>query len=230
MLCLHILQSSLGLVNTLMIQDTLALPEWADVLTDADRRGLTPVFHTNMTPYGEIQLRTDRRLDLTGIPPDLRCATCAHCSPQSRRVRCLPVRAGPRGNLPPAARHLRGRLPQPARIRADPPPAAHAADSRRRVCDVIGEDDAGCGHLCGRPSGSGPLAITEEKLRSSQRVRGAGWTVVAGLPHSCGLIHTETWAGSRAWCTTPARSSRTESRSTVSFSRAANAATVDSAS
>ena len=65
MLCLHILQSSLGLINTLMIQDTLALPEWADVLTDADPRGLTPVFHTNMTPYGEIQLRTDRRLDLT---------------------------------------------------------------------------------------------------------------------------------------------------------------------
>ena len=67
MLCLHILQSSLGLINTLVIQDTLAPPEWADVLTDADRRGLTPVFHTNMTPYGEIQLRTDRRLDLTGI-------------------------------------------------------------------------------------------------------------------------------------------------------------------
>jgi Tn3 transposase DDE domain/Domain of unknown function (DUF4158) len=67
MLCLHILQSSLGLINTLMIQDTLALPEWADVLTDAGRRGLTPIFHTNMTPYGEIQLRTDRRLDLTGI-------------------------------------------------------------------------------------------------------------------------------------------------------------------
>jgi hypothetical protein len=52
-----------------MIQDTLALHEWAHVLTDADRRGLTPVFHTNMTPYGEIQLRTDRRLDLTGVPP-----------------------------------------------------------------------------------------------------------------------------------------------------------------
>ena len=59
---------------------------------------------------------------------------------------------------------------------------------------------------------------------------GASWTVVAGLPHSCCLIQTETWAGSRAWCTTPARSSRTESRSTVSFRRAANAATVDSAS
>jgi hypothetical protein len=58
----------------------------------------------------------------------------------------------------------------------------------------------------------------------------AGWTVVAGLPQPGGLIHTEMWAGSRAWCTTPARSFRTESRSTVSFSRAANAATVDSAS
>jgi hypothetical protein len=41
MLCLHILQSCLALINTLMIQDTLALPEWIDVLTDADRRGLT---------------------------------------------------------------------------------------------------------------------------------------------------------------------------------------------
>jgi TnpA family transposase len=66
MLCLHILQSGLAMINTLMIQDIFALPEWAGVLTDADRRGLTPVFHTNMTPYGEVQLRTDRRLDLTG--------------------------------------------------------------------------------------------------------------------------------------------------------------------
>lgn len=49
MLCLHILQSSLGLVNTLMIQDTLALPGWEGVLTDADRRGLTPVFHSRVT-------------------------------------------------------------------------------------------------------------------------------------------------------------------------------------
>ncbi|GAA2636538.1 hypothetical protein GCM10010411_89700 [Actinomadura fulvescens] len=68
MLCLHILQSALGLINTLMIQDILARPEWVGVLTDADRRGLTPLFHTNMTPYGEIQLRTDRRLDLTDLP------------------------------------------------------------------------------------------------------------------------------------------------------------------
>lgn len=61
MLCLMIL-------HTLMVQDTLAEREWADVLTDADRRGLTPLFHTNMTPYGTVQLRRDHRLDLTGPP------------------------------------------------------------------------------------------------------------------------------------------------------------------
>jgi TnpA family transposase len=64
MICLQILQSCLGYVNTLMIQDTLAEPEWADRLGDADRRGLTPLFTVNMTPYGEIQLNLDRRLGL----------------------------------------------------------------------------------------------------------------------------------------------------------------------
>jgi hypothetical protein len=32
------------IINTLVIQDTLADPEWADRLGDADRRGLTPLF------------------------------------------------------------------------------------------------------------------------------------------------------------------------------------------
>ncbi|GAA1563432.1 hypothetical protein GCM10009678_53080 [Actinomadura kijaniata] len=47
---------------------SLAEPEWIDVLGDADRRGLTPLFHTNMTPYGDIQLNLDRRLTLTAAP------------------------------------------------------------------------------------------------------------------------------------------------------------------
>jgi hypothetical protein len=62
----HILQSCLGFINTLMIQDILAEPQWADVLGDADRRGLTPLFTSNMTPYGDIQLDTSRRLALGG--------------------------------------------------------------------------------------------------------------------------------------------------------------------
>jgi len=66
MLCLHILQSCLGFINTLMIQDILAEPQWADVPGDAGRRGLTPPFTTNMTPYGDIQLDTTRRLALGG--------------------------------------------------------------------------------------------------------------------------------------------------------------------
>ncbi|MGH3610383.1 MAG: transposase, partial [Pseudonocardiaceae bacterium] len=44
MLCLQILQSSLGFINTLMIQDLMAEPEWADSLGEADQRGLTPLF------------------------------------------------------------------------------------------------------------------------------------------------------------------------------------------
>ncbi len=29
---------------------------------------MTPLFTTNMTPYGTVQLRRERRLDLTGPP------------------------------------------------------------------------------------------------------------------------------------------------------------------
>jgi hypothetical protein len=47
-----------------------------------------------------------------------------------------------------------------------------------------------------------------------------------GPPHPRSLIHIETWAGSSTRSTTVARSSRTEVGSTVSFSRAANAAMV----
>jgi TnpA family transposase len=38
-LCLRILQAALVYVNTLMVQDVLGDPEWADVLTTEDRRG-----------------------------------------------------------------------------------------------------------------------------------------------------------------------------------------------
>ncbi|MGI8313184.1 transposase [Saccharopolyspora hattusasensis] len=69
MLCLQILQSCLGFVNTLMIQDVLAESEWADALGDTDRRGLTPLFTSNTNPYGDIQLDTSRRLALGGPAP-----------------------------------------------------------------------------------------------------------------------------------------------------------------
>ncbi|MFF2518261.1 Tn3 family transposase [Streptomyces sp. NPDC058086] len=63
-LCLRILQSALVFVNTLMLQDILGEPEWADLLTPADRRGLTPLFWSHVRPYGEVNLDMGARLNL----------------------------------------------------------------------------------------------------------------------------------------------------------------------
>ena len=64
MLCLRVLQAALVYVNTLMVQDVLADDEWATALTDADRRGLTPLFWTHVAPYGEVKLDMNARLQL----------------------------------------------------------------------------------------------------------------------------------------------------------------------
>ncbi|MFE7113315.1 hypothetical protein ACFU98_44090 [Streptomyces sp. NPDC057575] len=51
--------------NTLMLQDILGEPEWAGLLTPADRRGLTPLFWSHVLPYGEVNLDMGARLDLS---------------------------------------------------------------------------------------------------------------------------------------------------------------------
>ncbi len=63
-LCLRVLQCALVYVNTLMLQDVLADQEWADALTQEDRRGLTPLFWTHVAPYGEVKLDMGSRLAL----------------------------------------------------------------------------------------------------------------------------------------------------------------------
>jgi TnpA family transposase len=67
-LCLRVLQAALVYVNTLMVQDILADDEWSAQLTDADRRGLTPLFWTHVAPYGEVKLDMTSRLALGGGP------------------------------------------------------------------------------------------------------------------------------------------------------------------
>jgi hypothetical protein len=52
MLALHLLQSALVHVNTLVLQQVLAEPAWAKKLSDEDRRGLTALFWSNINPYG----------------------------------------------------------------------------------------------------------------------------------------------------------------------------------
>ena len=48
-----------------MIQDILAESAWAERLTAEDKRGVNPLFTSNMTPYGEVKLNMTSRLDLS---------------------------------------------------------------------------------------------------------------------------------------------------------------------
>lgn len=53
MLALHLLQSSLILINTQLLQAALRDPQWAGKLTAADRRGLSPLFWSHVTRTGD---------------------------------------------------------------------------------------------------------------------------------------------------------------------------------
>jgi TnpA family transposase len=52
MLTLHLLQSALVHVNTLLLQRVLAEPAWPPRFSAADRRALTPLFWSHVNPYG----------------------------------------------------------------------------------------------------------------------------------------------------------------------------------
>ncbi|MFB6958933.1 Tn3 family transposase [Streptomyces sp. NPDC056309] len=57
-----LLQSALVHINTLLLQQVLAEPEWAKKLSEEDRRGL--MLWSNINPYGTFRLGMDKRLDL----------------------------------------------------------------------------------------------------------------------------------------------------------------------
>jgi len=65
-LALHLLQSALVYVNTLLLQRIMA--DQPITLTAEDRRALSPLFWTHVRPYGTFQLHLDRRLDLNPQP------------------------------------------------------------------------------------------------------------------------------------------------------------------
>ncbi|GLW22850.1 hypothetical protein DI270_018960 [Microbispora triticiradicis] len=64
MLSLHLLQSALVFINTLLVQSVLKDPAWRKKMTDADKRGLSPLFWSNANLYGTIDIDMGRRLDL----------------------------------------------------------------------------------------------------------------------------------------------------------------------
>jgi TnpA family transposase len=64
MLSLHLLQSCLVFINTLMIQQVLAEPEWLQKFTSADFRAITPMLHAHVNPYGLFVLDVYKRLPI----------------------------------------------------------------------------------------------------------------------------------------------------------------------
>ena len=69
-LCLRILQAALVYVNTLMLQDVLAEPDWTELLTPEDRRGLTPAVLAARASVRRGQTRYDR------TPQNPHCRAC----------------------------------------------------------------------------------------------------------------------------------------------------------
>lgn len=67
-LSMHLLQSCLVYVNTLMTQEVLAEPAWQTRMTEADWRGLTPLFYPHVNPYGVFDLDMAARIPLAGQP------------------------------------------------------------------------------------------------------------------------------------------------------------------
>ena len=64
MLALHLLQNCMVYINTLMLQQVLAQPNWVDKLTPRDLRALTPLIWEHVNPYGRFELDMNARLPL----------------------------------------------------------------------------------------------------------------------------------------------------------------------
>ncbi len=62
LLCLHLLQSSLVHINTLMIQQVLGDPQWFERMTPRDLAALSPLLTQHINPYGRFELDFETRL------------------------------------------------------------------------------------------------------------------------------------------------------------------------
>lgn len=64
MLALHLLQNCMVYINTLMLQQVLAQPQWSGKLTARDFRALTPLIWEHVNPYGRFELDMEARLPI----------------------------------------------------------------------------------------------------------------------------------------------------------------------
>ena len=62
-LALQLVQASMVYVNTRMVQSVLSDPNWQDLLSPEDYRGLTPLIYAHITPYGRYDIDLTTRID-----------------------------------------------------------------------------------------------------------------------------------------------------------------------
>lgn len=59
-LCLQLLQNSVMLINTLLVQQAVEQHQFLEQLSAEDRRALSPLFYEHVNPYGLFALDLDR--------------------------------------------------------------------------------------------------------------------------------------------------------------------------
>ena len=99
-LSLHLLQTCLVYVNTLMIQNVLGEPAWMAKMLAEDFRALTPLIYAHVNPYGSFEFDMEKRLpidfaELGGINAfSSECATNGqkHLQVGSRELNMLRLR------------------------------------------------------------------------------------------------------------------------------------------
>ena len=67
MLCLHLLQTSISYVNTLLIEELLQDEYWLNRLNEEDYRALTALFYLHINPYGSFEVDLTKRLMIRPI-------------------------------------------------------------------------------------------------------------------------------------------------------------------
>lgn len=67
MLSLHLLQICLVYTNTLMIQNVLGQPDWADRMKPRDLEALSPLIYSHVNPYGIFELDMNERIPLDRV-------------------------------------------------------------------------------------------------------------------------------------------------------------------
>lgn len=100
-LSLHLLQACLVYINTLMIQQVLAAPEWFQRMAPEDLRGLTPLLYAHINPYGapgSARRESSQRGTLLGVN---RVARGTGTLTRGRRVSEAPSTMWLKSGLPP---------------------------------------------------------------------------------------------------------------------------------